>query len=224
MAIIFVILGVAPFVLGYYINVWTQAGTLTMSDTMISVLFLIAWFVLAFLCGLITRRVAQVAGCINVVVFVDLVVIGFEVLLFSKMFDGEVGAFSQMYFAPSIAAGKAVAALVPVEQNYFYQACGAFVLMLVVAFFGALFGRILRGGKKKAKKKAEKKAEEARLAAEEAQEVKKTAEEKIADAREAAYEEPTEIKVGSDEVLEDAAAKAAAKYEDAADSAAEIIN
>ena len=36
MAIIFVILGAAPFVLGYYIPIWTAAGKLNMSDQMMS--------------------------------------------------------------------------------------------------------------------------------------------------------------------------------------------
>ena len=221
MAIIFVILGAAPFVLGYYIPIWTAAGKLNMSDQMIAVLFLIAWFVLAFLLGLLFRRAAQVAGGLCFIGFIDLVVIGFEVLLFNKMFDGEVGNFSQMYYVPSIAAGKAVSSLVPVEQNYFYQVCGSFVLMLVVALIGALIGMLLRG-KKKAKKKEAAAREQAEhdaeviaaataaargkeAAAEKAEEVSAAAEEKFAEAAQAAGETVEEFKEAAGEIAGDAA-------------------
>ncbi len=217
MSILFVILGAAPFVLGYYIPIWTEAGKLTMSDQMISVLFLIAWFVLAFLLGLLFRRAAQVAGGLCFIGFIDLVVIGFEVLLFNQMFDGEVGNFSQMYYVPSIAAGKAISALVPVEQNYFFQTCGSFLLMLVVALVGAVLGMLVRG-----KKKAKKKAAEAKDQAEHDAAV-------IAAATAAASrsEEAGQAAEDAAEEVQDAAADKIEEFKQAADAideAAESVN
>ena len=217
MTFVFVILGLLPYVFGYFIHQWTEAGSYGLSEITTAVIFLIFWMILGALGGLWSRRPLKVMANLNFFGFANLVFVAFQLLIFKDFMDNIVGDFSWYFFQPAFGLGAELSTFVPVEQTYFIQAAGSYVLMLLFALVGAIIGSIVRIRMNK-KNQALKDEAAAELAKEMAGDADDAAEE-VADVVEDRAEEVKEAA----EDIKDAAENKAEEIADAVENKAEEV-
>ena len=217
MTFVFVMAGLLPYVLGYFIHQWTEAGTYTLSEPVTAILFLLLWLIIAFFFGFWSGKPIKSTGNLNFFGFANLVFVAFQLLIFKDFMDNIVGDFSWYFFLPPFGLGAELSTFVPVEQTYFVQAAGSYVLMLLVALIGSIAGALVR--RKKMKLAAAARAEAKKELAEKAAE---------AETEDNFYEAALNDDAANDadnfaEEVKDAAEDAAEEVRDAAENAAEEV-
>lgn len=221
MTFVFVILGLLPYVFGYFIHQWTAAGSYGLSEITTAVIFLIFWLILGALGGLWSRRPLKVMANLNFFGFANLVFVAFQLLIFKDFMDNIVGDFSWYFFQPAFGLGAELSTFVPVEQTYFIQAAGSYVLMLLFALVGAIIGSIVRIRMNK-KNQALKDEAAAELAKELADDTDDAAEE-VVDAAEDKAEEIAAAAENKAEEIADAVENKAEEVKEAAEDIKDTV-
>ena len=103
--------------------------------------FLIIWFFIAKLAKKMVKKTFRATGYLNLVGFVDLAIVMIQILFTEDFWNNQFGTWSSMIFDAVKPFGILIADHLPQDYYMIYIYLFSFVVMLVVAFFGAIFTR-----------------------------------------------------------------------------------
>ena len=131
---ILVMLGAVPFVVGGIQN-WYM---LTYMDSLlpyglISVSFLLVWGCIAFLFNRNHQRTKEIVIFLNLIALLDLLLIGFQELIFHAYWMNSIGLWSQFFYLPMINLGFS---LTTWSHSVFPAYVVSFILLVAASFAG----------------------------------------------------------------------------------------
>lgn len=134
MAILLVILGAIPYLLGYAMN-WYM---MEYADTVlpfrwISVLFLLFWGLLAFLCNRKGAHSKQVICFLNLFAALNLVLLGVQEVILGAYWSNSLGLITQFFYLPVLNLGFGLSSC---SSSVFVAYVVCFILMVAASYVG----------------------------------------------------------------------------------------
>ncbi len=146
MIILLMLLGLIPFAAGYglkFVPVMTEGYLAYVT----AVLFLIIWFFVTKLGKIMCRKLFKTVWDINLVGFLDLLVILAQLLITKGFWTNVVGEWSQYYFEPLKVFGIQVAQHMPPEYYSLWIYIFCFLLMVIVSLLASIFTKVKKKDK-----------------------------------------------------------------------------
>lgn len=128
------ILGALPFAVGR-IQDWYMSANLNSSLPygVISLAFLSAWGLLAFLMNGNGKRTKQIVIFLNLIAAFDLVLIGIQILVLHAYWPNGIGIWTQLFYLPVLNLGFCLTSW---SHGVFSAYAAGFILMVGVTFAG----------------------------------------------------------------------------------------
>ncbi len=153
MFILLFILGLLPFAAGYGLTQMPKLMEGYFAYVTAGV-FLILWFFIAKLGKLLCKKTIKTTGHLNLPGFLFLLVIAVQIVFFTdKFMDSQFGTWTSWFFSPVRPLGILIANQLPEQYFLLLSYVCSFLLLLIVAFFGAVFTKAKKADKDNENKK-----------------------------------------------------------------------
>lgn len=134
MAILLVILGAIPYLLGYAMNWYIMEYPDTLPPLgWIAVLFLLFWGLLAFLCNRKGAHTKQVVCFLNLLAALNLVLLGVQDVILGAYWSNFLGLITQFFYLPVLSLGFG---LTTWSSSVFVAYVVCFILMAAASYAG----------------------------------------------------------------------------------------